>query len=193
MDHAGEEKPLGAGKSSFSLIDAAKVFEALPLKEGTSFLDVASGRGEYTMAASRIVGTEGRLYAVDLWQEGIETLRREASAKGIKNLEAMVADVGEAMPLEDESVDVCLIATALHDFVEAGVADGALREISRVLRAQGTLAVVEFKKIEGPPGPPLRVRLSPEEVEAILGPYGFRKVNGIEVGPYNYLLVLRFL
>jgi len=51
------------------------------------------------------------------------------------------------------------------------------------------LAIVEFYKKEGPPGPPKRVRLSPEEVVKILSVYGFKQNRYTEVGPDNYLQI----
>ena len=80
-----EKKPTGAGKSSFGLIDTAKFFSELDLQKGATFLDVACGWGSYSLAASDIVAKEGRVYAVDLWEEGILNLRKEAVSKKNKN------------------------------------------------------------------------------------------------------------
>ena len=109
--------PTGAGKSSFGLIDTAKFFQALELKKGVTFLDVACGRGNYSMAAAEIIGPNGRVFAIDLWEEGILSLRNEAAKKGIQHITSFVGDAGQRIPLENDSVDVCLMATVLHDFV----------------------------------------------------------------------------
>ena len=100
----------------------------------------------------------------------------------------MVEDVSRQIPLSGGGVDTCLMATVLHDFVRMGAAEKVLDETRRVLNSQGTLAIVEFNKIEGSPGPPIHVRLDPEEVERIVSPHGFDKKRIIEVGPYNYLI-----
>jgi ubiquinone/menaquinone biosynthesis C-methylase UbiE len=192
MADTEKEKPLGAGKSSFELIDPEKVFGELRLKRGSTFLDVACGRGQYTIAASEWIGDKGFIYAVDLWEEGIATVLEAASTKGIRNLEAIVADVGKQIPIENDRVDVCLMATALHDLVQTEAADGALKEARRVLNPSGLLAIMEFKKIDGPPGPPIHVRLASQDVERIVTRYGFRKERVVEVGPYNYLMTFIF-
>jgi len=186
-----EKKPTGAGKSSFDLIDTEKFFQELDLQKGISFLDVASGRGAYSLAVSDIIGPQGSVFAVDLWAEGIEILKTAARERGIENITAFVSDVGRRIPVEDQSIDVCLIATALHDFVEDRIDQGVLNEIVRVVKSTGILAVMEFKKIDGPPGPPKHIRLSPEDVADRLGPYGFKKERTADVGPYNYLTLLR--
>ena len=186
-----EKKPTGAGKSSFDLIDTGTFFQELNLQKGISFLDVASGRGAYSLAVSEIIGPQGNVFAVDLWAEGIEMLKAAAQGRGIENITALVSDVGRRIPVEDQSIDVCLMSTVLHDFVEDCIDRGVLNEIVRVVKPAGCLAVMEFKKIDGPPGPPIHIRLSPEEVADMLDPYGFKKEHTVDVGPYNYLILLK--
>jgi ubiquinone/menaquinone biosynthesis C-methylase UbiE len=188
MNGMSKTNPPGAGKSSFDLVDTARLFDEAGLGHGMTFLDLACGRGEYALAAAGKVGKEGVVYAVDLWEEGIAALKGQAFERGFRNVEARVADVGKGIPLEDACVDVCLVATVLHDLVQEGAADQALREVSRVLRPGGLLAVMEFKKIEGPPGPPLRIRLSEDDVRGLVFPHGFEERRVVEVGPYNYLM-----
>jgi ubiquinone/menaquinone biosynthesis C-methylase UbiE len=84
---------------------------------------------------------------------------------------------------------VCLMATVLHDLVADKVERQVIKEILRVMKSESTLAIVEFYKKEGPPGPPKRVRLSPEEVVKILSVYGFKQNRYTEVGPDNYLQI----
>lgn len=192
MENTSKEKLPGAGRSSFSLIDPGRVFGQLQLKTGNTFLDMASGRGEYAIAASQIVGDEGLVYAIDLWQEGIVILEEQASARGIKNIKPILGDVGKRIPIENDSVDVCLMATVLHELVLTKSADGALKEAARVLNSHGSLGIIEFNKVERPPGPPIHIRLSPEDVGSIVTPHGFRKERVIDVGPHNYLITYNF-
>lgn len=182
-----EKEPIAAGKSSFNLIEASTFFSALSLSKKSVILDLACGSGAYTIALAEHLGGQGQIYAVDLWKQGIDILRTEAKARNITNIGASAADVSKSIPVDDASVDVCLMATVLHDLVEDGTEKGTLREIKRVLKPSGTLAVVEFKKVPGPPGPPVQIRLSPEELNALLGRYGFTPFSITDVGPYNYL------
>ncbi len=182
-------KPPGAGKSSFELIEPEKLLKELQLKKEITFLDLGCGAGNYTLAVAEVLGKHGVVVALDLWEPGLEALEERAASAGRGNIRAQIADISKLIPLGDASVDVCLMATVLHDLVEFAMADGALREAQRVLKTGGTLAVVEFDKVEGPPGPPLRIRMTPEEVENLVASYGFKKSREARVGPYNYLIL----
>jgi ubiquinone/menaquinone biosynthesis C-methylase UbiE len=187
------EKPIAAGSSSFHLVDTKRLFSELILKDDTVFLDVACGSGAYSIAASRYIGQAGRIFAVDLWREGIESLQREIRVKQVSNIYAKVADISKRIPLEDHSVDLCLMATVLHDLIQDKTDDGTLREIKRVLKPYGTLAIIEFKKIEGSPGPPIGIRMSPEQVEKHIYPYSFSITKTMDIGAFNYLSLFESL
>jgi ubiquinone/menaquinone biosynthesis C-methylase UbiE len=66
-----------------------------------------------------------------------------------------------------------------------------VREVGRILKPRGRFAIVEFKKISDEYGPPLGVRLAPEEVETLLAPFGFMTGPATDVGPYRYLMTAR--
>jgi ubiquinone/menaquinone biosynthesis C-methylase UbiE len=155
-------KPVAAGKSSFDLVDREAAF------------------------AERI-GARGTVYAVDLWEEGIAALDREIRHQGIENIKTLVANISDTLPLAGESFDACLIATVLHD-LSKNDQHAALREVARLLRPGGHLNIIEFKKIDKGPGPPVAKKMDEEEVEALATEYGFAKVAGCDVGEFTYLL-----
>ena len=180
--------PTGAGKTSFDLIDTDLFFKMLDLKPGDGFPDLACGRGVYTLAIAERFGQAGRIIGVDLWADGIDQLNAESRSRGLKPVEGMVGDAGGEIPLEDASIDVLLIATALHDFYNDGIADEALREVKRILKKNGRILIVEFKKIEGPPGPPITSRLAPDEVAELMASHQFSGKPAIELGEFTYLM-----
>ena len=182
-----EDIPTSAGLSSFNLLDERKLFAALGLFPGMTMLDLGCGLGNYAVAASPYVGGQGIIHALDLWAEGIETLAVRAKIGGLANIRAGVANAGGSLPLAERSVDLCLMATVIHILVREAIVRKTLAEVRRVLKPEGTLAVVEFHKVDGSPGPPRAWRLAPSELELLLAPYGFRSIACVDVGPANYL------
>lgn len=187
------KKPKGAGKSSFELINPDKLTDMLPLKSGYTVLDLACGKGAYSIFLSKIVGDTGLVYAVDLWEEGLQILGKEIEEKNITNIMPILGDATEQIEIDDDSVDVCLMATVLHDFEEMDKSSAVLKQIKTLLKSGGCLAIIEFKKVEGPPGPPIKIRLSEDEVEEMVTGYGFKKVKIGDIGDYHYLMMFRSL
>ena len=183
------DKPTGAGRSTFDLVDASRLFAEVGLSEGPVLLDVGCGLGDYVLAAARHVTGSGKAYAIDLWDDAVDALKSQLRASGTQNLDARVADVSEHIPVDDDAIDIVLMVAVLHDLLREDRHDAAVKEITRVLAPAGTVAVVEFEKQEGPPGPPIDVRLASKEVERILHPHGLQLLKMGEVGPHHYLSI----
>ena len=167
------KQPHGAGKSSFDMTDAPNIFELLKLKNGDHLLDLGCGRGDYSLAFAPLIAPEGKIIAVDLWEEGIKSLSGEIQARNIKNIEPKVADVTKTLPVEDGWADICFSSTVLHDLIRGGGHEKALEEMKRILKPDGVFVVIEFQKVNGPPGPSKEHRIAPEELRDLLFPYGF--------------------
>ncbi|HII84517.1 MAG TPA: methyltransferase domain-containing protein [Methanobacterium subterraneum] len=176
------------GKSTRDILDPKIVLSALGLKQGQTLMDAGCGDGHISLAASSLVGNEGKIFSLDVYQPSLDQLKAEIKKEGINNISPILADMTVMIPLDDESVDKCVMANVLHGFAAEGTLDSPLSEINRVLRPGGTFAVVEFIKVVGPPGPSYDVRLTPENVEKILLEYGFKIGGTAEVGKYHYLV-----
>lgn len=185
-----DKKPVAAGKSSFDLIDPREFFARIDLQPGARVLDLACGVGRYSVEISKVLGGKGLIHALDSWEEGIGTLKRTIREQAITNIRPIVADIAERLPLDDASVDFCLMGTVLHDLSPIQQT-AALAEVARVLRPDGVLALVEFKKIDRGPGPPGRIRISELEAERMIGRHGFITMYCGDLGEFTYLLTAR--
>lgn len=59
------------------------------------------------------------------------------------------------------------------------------------LKPGSKFAVIEFKKMDSKPGPPIEIRITPEQVEKTVMPYGFQPIISIEIGQFNYLSLFK--
>ena len=177
------------GKSSKDILDPHIVLNAIGLKEGDVFLDAGSGDGYMSLAASSIVGEKGTVYAVDSYEESMDILKKEIESKNIENITPIIADIRKKIPIKDGTVDLCYMANVLHGFVENDETEKVMSEVRRIIKPGGTLAVVEFQKIENTPGPPLNVRIAPKKIKEILESHylDFQRVE--TVGDYHYAVI----
>jgi len=120
-----------------------KLIERSGIKPGMTVIDLGCGSGAFTTSVARVVGEQGRVYAVDIQPAMLQQLKRKLlkpENRDIRNIELKEASAYE-LPFEDESIDLVYMVTVLMEIPDRGK---ALREIRRVLKAGGTLAATEF-------------------------------------------------
>jgi precorrin-6B methylase 2 len=59
------------------------------IKEGQNILDFGCGSGTYTIPAAKIVGEQGRVYALDKDKKVLDKLMQKAKLAGLKNIKRM--------------------------------------------------------------------------------------------------------
>lgn len=175
------------GPSSFWMHDPEVIFKEIGLKKGDSFLDMGCGTGDYAIYAAGIVGNSGTVYAVDRWEKLLVSLIEKTDSEGLENVVGIQADITMPLPLEAHCIAVCFISTVLHTLNITIAMKPLLDEIRRVLKPGGCLVVIECKKEEAPFGPPIQMRISPEEIEALTVPCGFKRTGFTDLG-YNYMV-----
>jgi hypothetical protein len=55
-----------------------------------------------------------------------------------------------------------------------------------VVKTGGSFTIIEFKKVDSLPGPPISIRLEPDQMESILRKHDFEKVDYFEIGSSHY-------
>ncbi|MBU4384411.1 MAG: methyltransferase domain-containing protein [Proteobacteria bacterium] len=176
------------GPSSYAMQDPERLWQILDPRPGQSLADLGCGPGDYALEAAKRVGPGGRVWALDRDPRLLAALADEAQARGPENLATLAADLREPLPLQSQTVDLCLLATVLH-VIKYTLADGRLlREISRVLRPGGRLAVLNCSMADLSFGPPAHLRITPEELDELVRHHGFARLSLENLG-FNYLAI----
>jgi ubiquinone/menaquinone biosynthesis C-methylase UbiE len=118
--------------------DEAAAFLLPDLRPGLSVLDVGCGPGSITRGLAERVAP-GQVVGVDLSRETLEAASRDAAARGLHNLRFQEGSVYE-LPFSDASFDVAYAHQVIQHLRER---EAALREMLRVLRPGGLLAIRE--------------------------------------------------
>jgi ubiquinone/menaquinone biosynthesis C-methylase UbiE len=113
------------------------------VRAGDRVLDVACGTGALTLAVAQIVGPAGSIVGLDANPEMLAVARRKPVQ--IEWLDGRA----EALPLPDSSFDAVVSQFGFMFFEDK---PQALREMARVLRPGGRLAVAVCDAVEKSPG-----------------------------------------
>lgn len=179
---AGERKH--RGKFTENLLNNDLIIKSLGIAPGQTVLDAGCGNGYMTKLFAKAVGPAGKVYALDTDSQAISILRHQTRGT---NIETIMGDISQETVIEASSLDMIYIATVLHSFTRQQLQE-FIREVKRLLKPDGVLAVVEIVKQETPFGPPLSMRYSPEELKALVP---LKAENTVAVAEHFYMQVFR--
>ena len=105
------------------------------VKNGQVVADLGCGSGYYTLALAELVGSEGKVYAVDLGKKCIRALEKKVDKGGYHNIEAHASSASDVSFIKDRSVDFVLangLLCSMADHRQLSV-----KEIKRILKPKG--------------------------------------------------------
>lgn len=112
-----------------------RLLKKIPVKEGMRVADYACGPGRYTIPLAKIVGPNGKVFAVDIQPLAIRMVEKKAARQGLANVEPILVDSYDT-GIEDKSIDLVLLLDSLHEISDH---DALFQEIHRFLKPEGLL------------------------------------------------------
>lgn len=166
--------------------------EKVHIDPGMKIANLGSGAGHYSIAAARLVGPSGNVYAVDVQKELLEKLKNESLQQGISNIELVWADLDEPMgtKLADNLVDRVIIANVMFQVEDK---DALLVEAKRILKPKGKVLFVDWSDSFGGLGPQDSDIIRPDVARTIFESEGFEFEKDIETGDHHYGLIFKLL
>jgi ubiquinone/menaquinone biosynthesis C-methylase UbiE len=86
---------------------------AMKLTEGHAVADLGAGQGAFTAALSKAVGPAGRVFAIDIDESAIKSLRTKVEKQSLGNVTVVKGDVDDPK-LAPDSLDAVLVIDAYH-------------------------------------------------------------------------------
>ena len=151
---------MGDSETGQVSLEAAKIYEeyylpslfqewcpraltAVKVKPGDHIVDIACGTGALAVAAHDISGAHGRTVGVDINQGMLEIAKQKSSSID------WITSPAENLPFDDNQFDCVVSQFGLMYFENK---ESAVREMHRVLKPNGYLAILVWDKLENNPG-----------------------------------------
>ncbi len=170
------------------LLDANTVLlHELDLRPGMIYADLGIGTSaHFVFSAARIVGDDGKVYAVDILQQVLEMVKGRAKADGYFNVETVWSDLeiyGAAKVIKNDSLDrVSLINTLYQTKEDAHV----INEANRMLKLGGKILIIDWNPKGADFGPPEEARTSLDKVRQMAKVVGWKEVRAFTPSDFHF-------
>lgn len=181
--------PLPTGRA---LLDAREILTTAGLRPGQVYADFGAGAiGHFVFPASIMVGTNGRVYAIDILKSALGAIAGRAAAERATNVTTVWGDLEHekgTMALPPHAVDLVSLVNLTGILKRS---PNVMKNIVRALKGGGRLLLVDWKRAPSPLGPPLEGRSSPEEFKAMCTAAGFALIGEFDAGPFHWGLLFQ--
>lgn len=166
-----------------------KILKDAGLSEGMKVADLGSGSGYFSVAAAKITGEKGRVYAVDCLESALESVRAKADIEGAGEIISLIRGNLEAergTGMQGNSIDVAILKNVLF---QSQNREAILKEAYRILALKGKLLLIEWESSKMPIGPGAGYKVDKEEVKKMAVDLEFKVSEEFQADGYHYGII----
>lgn len=165
------------------------ITENLGFKPGEVVADIGSGSGFFTYKFSKMVGHTGKVYALELKDEHLQSLNDFLIAENIKNVQTIKGkeEVIE-LPEQVDKMFMCSLYHIMYGVVSDTDRDTYLKSLCKCLKKDGELIIVDNGPVDDDTLPYHGPYITPELIQYQLSFYGFELVDYKQIIPQRYML-----
>lgn len=129
-----------------------RLLDRLALRGDETVLDVGCGHGLMLIGAAKRL-PRGNAVGIDLWSQADQHANSAAAtiantvAEGVSDRVTVRDGDMRQLPLDDASVDVVVSSLAIHNVPSAAERASSIREIARVVRPGGRVAILDIAHV----------------------------------------------
>ena len=167
-----------------------EVIAALKLRPGERIADVGCGPGYFTLLLAEAVGSDGKVWAVDVKAEMLDRLREHIAKRELSNIEPQLVPENDPR-LTPGQVDTVFIVNTYHHFSYRPVYVSKLR---RALAPGGRIVIIDFipkSREQRGFGPKLEMQLDRATVDGEMAASGLQPAAVHTFLPEQYFVEYR--
>lgn len=186
MSITGAGSPLNTG----GFLNPDLIIDEFGLRPGMNVADFGSGAGYFTILIGQKVGKEGQVYALDIMESALDSVREKAKAAGVENIEEIRAnlEILGSSSLTDQSQDIVLLANILF---QSDKKVEIMKEARRVLKDNGSLIIIDWEKNAGGFGPPDSLRTDEASMRSLAVSEGFIFEKAFDAGQFHFGMIFK--
>ncbi|MFA5001170.1 MAG: class I SAM-dependent methyltransferase [Candidatus Paceibacterota bacterium] len=161
----------------------------LKLTSGMTVVDFGAGSGAYTLPVAGLVAPAGKVYAVEIQKDLLETIKKTAETDRLGEVVKPIwGDVEQqgGVGLADNLADAIIISNVL--FQAKSMYTLAL-EAKRILKPGGKILIIDWSESFAGVGPAVADVIKPEEIKKTFGSAGLLFVSEFQAGEHHYGLI----
>lgn len=171
------------------LLDPEALLHRCGVESGWHIADLGCGSlGHFVFPAARMVGADGRVYAVDIQKAALQMIERIAKREQIWNVYPVWSDIEilNAATIPAGSLDLTLI---VNNFYLSKVRGQIAAEATRLTKIGGRVLVIDWDQTSAPLGPPIGERVQEDEVQQFFFGQGCSLTESFPAGDHHYGLL----
>ena len=145
-------------------------------------VDIGCGEGFFAIPSARRVGKSGTVIGIDINHEAVGRRMERAGREGLHNIQGC-SGTGEETIVCEGYADVVFFGIDRHDFSDQRK---VLANARRMMKTDGRLVDLDWKKETTPFGPPQNIRFSEQEAAEFIREAGFSVIEVRDIPPWFY-------
>lgn len=155
----------------FNLIPPEYIWAKLDIDECNILVDLGAGTGLFSEAFTALAECQVT-YAYDISPDMIDWMKENLS-NSTKKIIPVLMKPGK-IPLDDNSADLVLMINLFHEVKNPVY---AINEVYRVLKKDGKICIIDWKKMDSERGPSFEKRVGEDKIIESVNKCGFSSVN----------------
>jgi len=135
-----------------SIFNPGEILDKIGVEAGITAADFGCGSGHFVLELAKRVSEKGKVFAIDVVPQALESVRSLAKMRGFFNIETRWANLEKTSTLENDSCDLVILSNLFFQ-VDKKFWEGIIEEAHKVLKRGGRALVIDWdsKSVLGPP------------------------------------------
>lgn len=160
------------------------------IEPGMRVADLGCGMGTYTFEISERVGATGKVFAIDVQKNIVDSLAVECKQRGLINTSVLWDDMDDAngIAMQTESMDRIVIANTLFQIEDI---QKFASEVKRILKPNAMALIIDWSGSFGGIGPSPQHVISETRAKEIFEKVKLFTVKDIKAGEHHYGFIVQ--